>query len=273
MSGQSTSDRDTARLALDCLDLTLLDAEATPAAIAALCRAARTPWGQAAGVCVLPQHVVAARAALGPPAPGVPALVSTANFPTGQGTAAGVAREIAAARDAGAEEIDVVLPWRALLAGDRAHVEQLLAAARRAAAAPMRLKVIVESGALPSAAMVTEASRLALAAGAEFVKTSTGKGPPGATPEAASAIAEAIVECGDVAGIKISGGVRTLAEVGRYAALVGARLGAAALSPARFRIGASTLLGAIHGALATSPPAPGAPTSPARSGAAAPSGD
>lgn len=246
------ADRDpatTARLALACLDLTLLDAAASRADITALCQAANGPAGRTAAVCVLPMHVATARAALGPSAPEMPRIATTANFPAGTDGVETIAADIRAALAAGADEIDVVLPWRALLAGDAATVTGVLAAARAATPRPRVLKVILETGALGDPAMIDRAARLALAAGADFLKTSTGKGPPGATPEAVAQMADAIVDTGSTAGIKVSGGVRALADVATYAAIVGARLGPASLAPTRLRIGASALLGAITAVL------------------------
>jgi deoxyribose-phosphate aldolase len=179
----------------------------------------------------------------------VPQLATTANFPAGTDDADAVAGTIEAALADGADEIDVVLPWRALLGADATRVTALLAAARAATTRPRVLKVILETGALADPAAIDHASRLALAAGADFLKTSTGKGPPGATPEAVAVMADAIIAAGSSAGIKVSGGVRTLDEVATYAAIVRDRLGPEALTPTRFRIGASALLGAIRATL------------------------
>jgi deoxyribose-phosphate aldolase len=114
----------------------------------------------------------------------------------------------------------------------------------------LRLKVILETGALPDEAAVRRASALALAEGADFLKTSSGRIAVGATPAAARAMLETIAATpGSAAGFKAAGGVRTLAEVAVYAALVRDILGPDALASSRLRIGASGLLDAIEAAL------------------------
>jgi deoxyribose-phosphate aldolase len=200
-----------------------------------------------AAVCVWPRWAALARARL-PPAVAVAAV---ANFPAGGTDPAAALRETAQIVDAGAQELDLVLPWRALLAGDDAAASRLLAAVRRAAPG-LRLKVILETGALPDEAAMQHAARVALAEGADFLKTSTGKTPTGATPQAARVLLQAIAAdpqaCRRV-GFKASGGVRTVADAAVYLALVRRHLGADAAGPARFRIGASALLDDIEAVL------------------------
>ena len=169
---------------------------------------------------------------------------AVANFPDGSTDLARVAREIGQIRDAGAQEVDVVLPYATLRAGDEAAAVAVLHEARRSSRG-LRLKVILETGELATPALIAQASTLALDAGADFIKTSTGKTPTGATPEAAMVMLGQIAGhplASHSAGFKASGGVRTVADAAAYLRLVAAALGADACTAMRFRIGASGLL-------------------------------
>jgi deoxyribose-phosphate aldolase len=143
----------------------------------------------------------------------------------------------------------VVLPWRALQQGQAGDVAEFLSELRHASR-PLTLKVIIESGELRTPELIGEATRLALAAGADFVKTSTGKTPVSATPAAAAVMLQEIATSGLVAaGFKASGGIRTVADAQVYLQLVEAKLGADAINPRRLRFGASGLLGDIEALL------------------------
>jgi len=164
--------------------------------------------------------------------------------------------------DSGAQEVDVVMPFERLLAGDEFGVAALLAAVRKACRG-LRLKVILETGVLAEAKHIVRACELSLAEGADFLKTSTGKTPVSATPEAARLMLEAIAADPKAAarvGFKASGGIRNVADASVYIALVERHLGAAALTPERFRIGASSLLcdiEAVLGGTGSAPPPAG----------------
>lgn len=254
---------DAARLALACLDLTSLNTHdstaAADAAVDALCERALATLqahGPVAAVCVWPAGARRARAAL-PPAIAVAAV---ANFPDGSTDVERAVRDTAGIVQSGAQEVDVVLPWRALQHGDEVLCSRLLHAVRRACA-ELKLKVIIESGALHDAALIARASRIALDEGADFIKTSTGKTPISATPAAAQTMLDAIAGhavVGTRAGFKASGGIRTVADAAVYLRLVEVALGPGALAPARFRIGASGLLDDIEAVLAGRTPAAGA---------------
>lgn len=242
-----------ARLALQCLDLTSLNEGDTPADIAALCQRAQTPFGNVAAVCVWPRFVAQARAAL----PASIHVAAVANFPAGALDEALALRDVAAITSAGGDEVDVVLPYRALMRGDSAACADFLDAVRKACG-PLTLKVIIESGVLADPALIAKATQLALAAGADFVKTSTGKTPVSATLDAATIMLNTIAASGlPRAGFKASGGIRTVADATAYLRLAADSLGADALTPLRFRFGASGLLSDIEAALAGQAPAPG----------------
>jgi deoxyribose-phosphate aldolase len=146
---------------------------------------------------------------------------------------------------AGASEVDVVFPWRAFLAGDRASPLALVRACRAACGPHGLLKVILESGQLATPARLRAAADIAIAGGAQFLKTSTGKTQPGATLIAAEVMLEAIMQAqtrGVRVGFKASGGIRTMAEAAKYLSLYERRFGSGSAVPAVFRIGASQLV-------------------------------
>lgn len=233
------------------MDLTLLDEGAAPARVLALCAAARSRFGAVAAVCIQPEHIGAARAALdgAGAGAGVVRVATVANFPAGEEDAAQAARETAQAVAAGADEVDVVFPYRALRAGNERLGHDLIAACKQACADQARLKAILETGELHSPCLIRRASEIALAAGADFLKTSTGRTPVGATPEAAAVMLEVLAEHPGQAGLKISGGVRDLDQAAHYFDLIDRRMGPGWATPAHFRIGASRLLEEALGVL------------------------
>lgn len=244
----SRTPQQAARLALACLDLTSLNDADGEADIVRLAERAAAAPGRVAALCVWPRLARTARVHA---PPGV-AVAAVANFPDGSLDVARALRDTGEIVAAGAQEVDLVLPWRALRAGDDAACAALLRTMRRASEG-LLLKVILESGELKTPALIARASHLALSEGADFLKTSTGKTPLGATPEAARTMLETIAaDAGAAArvGFKASGGVRSVADAAVYLDLVEDVLGASALSPQRFRLGASALLGDIEAVLA-----------------------
>jgi deoxyribose-phosphate aldolase len=248
-----------ARRALAALDLTSLGEDDSPERIETLCASVAGPGGLPAAVCVYPEHIGTARRALARAGAAGVRVATVVNFPDGSADAGRAARETRRAVAAGADEVDMVLPWQAVLAGDPATAARLVSVCRQAAPGRV-LKVILETGGLGEAGAIRRASELALGAGADFIKTSTGKVPVGATPEAARIMLEAIRAHGGQAGFKASGGVRTLADAACYLGLADDILGAGWATPAHFRIGASGLLGEIRAALGGV-----APSAPAKS--------
>ncbi|MEY2975353.1 MAG: deoxyribose-phosphate aldolase [Actinomycetota bacterium] len=235
-----SSDAVLARRAISCIDLTNLDDHCGAADIDRLCDDAREH--AVAAVCVWPDFVASARHRLAGSSIRVATVV---NFPTGDERA--FASGVLAARAVadGADEVDVVLPYRAWLAGDVGRAADLIDTVRTAIGAGVTLKVIVESGELGGDDTVRAAARFAIEHGADMVKTSTGKTPVSATPEAVAAIVEAIIESGRDVGVKASGGIRTFAQAAEYLDLVDARMGSGWATPDRFRFGASGLLTAL----------------------------
>ena len=249
------AEHDLARIALACLDLTSLNDDDGEAQVIALCRRAAGPHGKPAAVCVWSRLApVAVRHA-----PAGVRVAAVANFPDGSPDVKRAVADTARIVQAGAHEVDVVLPYRALLAGDDKAAADLLRAVRRACDG-LTLKVILETGELRDVHWMQRAARLALAEGADFLKTSSGKTAVSATPEAARVLLQEIAadsRARSRVGFKAAGGVRTVADAARYIGLVDELLGAAALVPARFRFGASGLLGDIERALGGGPAAAG----------------
>jgi deoxyribose-phosphate aldolase len=241
--------RRAARTALAAMDLTRLEDDADDAEVRALCRRADTPFGHPAAVCVYPAFIAAAREELADAGLSEAVAVATvANFPGGAAEPERAAAEVLQSVSLGADEVDVVFPWRALLDGDDTVGERLVRQCRAAAGARV-LKVIVESGMLEAPEAIRRAANIAIDAGADFIKTSTGKTDVGATMQAADVMLEAIRDGGRPCGFKVSGGVRTLDDAAGYLQRTEQVLGAEATRPERFRIGASGLLARVLEAL------------------------
>ncbi|WMC09983.1 deoxyribose-phosphate aldolase [Oceanimonas pelagia] len=237
-----TAPQQLARQALSLMDLTRLNEHDTEADIVALCHQAVTPAGTPAAVCIHSAFVPLARATLAElGVAGRVRVATVTNFPDGGSDIARAERETQAAIAAGADEVDVVFPWRALLAGDE-HTGLALVRACRAAGGARTLKVIIESGELGTPALIRRASELAIEGGADFIKTSTGKVAVNATLEAAGIMLEVIKHSGRPVGFKAAGGVRTLAQAADYLRLAAGIMGPAWITPAHFRFGASGLL-------------------------------
>jgi deoxyribose-phosphate aldolase len=225
---------DDLRRALAVVDLTRLERPDDAAAIDALAAKAVTDAGRVAAICVYPEWI---ERVLGP---GVP-VAAVANFPAGDDDPDLAAREAGEAVEGGAAEIDVVVPWRAFLAGDATAIERTVAATRGAIGEGVGLKAILETGSLGGEDAVRSAGAQALAAGADFLKTSTGKVGRGATPEAARVLLEVVRDAGHGA-VKASGGIRTADQAAAYLALADEVMGAGWATPEHFRIGASSLV-------------------------------
>lgn len=245
--------RATAAEALARLDLTDLSDGCGPAQIDALCARARTPFGAAAAVCLWPRFVAQARDRLGAASP--VRIATVVNFPGGTGTIPEVVAQTRAAISEGADEIDLVIPYRALLAGDAEAVDTMVAAVRHAAPATT-LKTILETGILGEERSIAEASRRAIAAGADLLKTSTGKAPVNATLEAARTMLGTIRDSGRPVGFKAAGGIGSVATAGLYLDLARREMGQDWPTPDRFRFGASGLLDDILAVLGGAAPRP-----------------
>ncbi len=237
------SDADTARLAISFLDLTSLNDDDTVETIEALCERAQSPAGNTAAVCVYAPFIETAWRALGQSGIKTATVV---NFPAGGTNAQRVGDETADAVAKGTDEVDLVLPYKAFLDGDIQAAIDVIEATRTACGPLTTLKVILESGAFDDLSKVYDAARLAIKHGANFIKTSTGKVPVGATPEAAAtmitAIRDAREEDGLACGFKASGGVKTTADAALFLAIADEIMGEGWAAPDTFRFGASGVL-------------------------------
>jgi deoxyribose-phosphate aldolase len=229
-----------ARRAISLVDLTNLTDECDEAAVTALCERARR-FGPAA-VCVWPDFVATAATALSDTEVEIATVV---NFPTGDERIFSVTGQTERALADGATEIDLVLPYRSLLAGRTDHAAAMVGAVRTVTAGRARLKVILETGELPDLDAVRSAAELAIAEGADFIKTSTGKTAVSATTDAVTTMLQVIAAAGRPVGIKPSGGISSADDAERYIALADAVMGSDWVGPATFRFGASSLLTAL----------------------------
>ena len=245
MTNDSSS---TAHRAIALLDLTELGDHATVDDVTALCTRAIGPHGKVAAVCVWPRHVAHAARQLA--ATGV-RIATVVNFPSGNDDIDAVVELARAAQLDGADEIDLVLPYRAFLAGDHARGAAMISAVRQAVAAGSgkTLKVILETGELVDLAVIRAAAELAIRHGADFIKTSTGKTPVSATLGATQVMLQVIHDLDPAVGLKPSGGIRTLADAAAHLAQADTIMGPAWASPATFRFGASGLLTALEAAI------------------------
>ncbi|ENX4540542.1 deoxyribose-phosphate aldolase, partial [Proteus mirabilis] len=173
-------------------------------------------------------------------------IATVTNFPHGNDDLDIALAETNAALAYGADEVDVVFPYRALMAGNEQIGFDIVKACKDACAkAGALLKVIIETGELKDAALIRKASEISIKAGADFIKTSTGKVPVNATLESAELMLQVIHDMGvgKEVGFKPAGGVRTAEEAAQYLALANRIMGDNWVDARHFRFGASSLLG------------------------------
>lgn len=230
---------------LSLIDFTSLNEEADEAAMAAFCKKAIHLKTAVAAVCILPQWVEYAAERLQNTSI---KIATVANFPEGVSSLKKTCESITASLKKGAAEIDVVFPYKNYLAGDKQYAREFIEACK-ACCGIYTLKVILETGALKMPALIVEASELALLAGADFIKTSTGKIPVGATLEAAEVMLLTIKRFAKQSqrslGFKASGGVRQPEQALQYIALAEQIMGPEWVNPQHFRLGASQLVDAF----------------------------
>jgi deoxyribose-phosphate aldolase len=240
------------RLAIRCTDLTTLEGADTPGKVAALCSKAIRPdpgdpqVPSVAAVCVYPNLVPVAVERLR--GTGVHVASVATGFPSGQYPTDLKVADARRAVEAGADEIDMVIDRGAFLSGRYAKVYDEIVKVKEVVG-DTHLKVILETGELGTYDNVRRASLLAMAAGADFIKTSTGKVNPAATLPVALCMLEAIrdvhEETGRLVGFKPAGGVRAAKQAIQHLVLVNETVGPDWLTPELYRIGASSLLNDI----------------------------
>lgn len=227
-----------AKILISCLDLTSLGEHDTEYQIEDLCARAETPYGHVAAVCIWPQFVALAKKKLKK----TPVKVATVvNFPHGGADFNKLRAEIKQALKFGADEIDAVFPYHDFLDGNLDTCERFMETIVDSCG-EATTKIILETGELVQAAKIAAATQLCLNHGVGFIKTSTGKTPVSATPEAANIILETIASSRRKAGFKASGGIRTIEDAKKYLTLSQTIMGGNWISPEHLRIGASSLL-------------------------------
>ncbi|MBK8251960.1 MAG: deoxyribose-phosphate aldolase [Polyangiaceae bacterium] len=236
------------KLAVSMMDLTTLEGKDSAGKVTQMCQKALHPHERGdipscAAVCVYPKWVKTAKGALAGSNVKV-ASVATA-FPSGLSPLSVKLDDVRRAVEFGADEIDMVIDRGAMLSGQYNAVFDEIALTKEACG-PAHLKVILETGELGSYDVVRKASQIAMLAGGDFIKTSTGKIQPAATPAVTLVMLEAIRDfyysTGKIIGMKPAGGIRTAKQALHYLVIVKETLGDRWLTPDLFRFGASTLL-------------------------------
>ncbi|GEM80143.1 deoxyribose-phosphate aldolase [Vibrio superstes] len=229
--------------ALKLMDLTTLNDDDTDQKVIDLCHAAKSAVGNTAAVCIYPRFVPIAKKTLREQGTPDVKIATVTNFPHGNDDIDIAVAETKAAVAYGADEVDVVFPYRALMAGN-ADVGFELVKQCKAACGDILLKVIIETGELKEEALIKQASEICIKAGADFIKTSTGKVPVNATPEYARMMLEVIRDMGvaQSVGFKPAGGVRTADDAAAYLAMADEILGDSWVDSRHYRFGASSLL-------------------------------
>ncbi|SJL82173.1 deoxyribose-phosphate aldolase [Vibrio palustris] len=230
--------------ALKLMDLTTLNDDDTDEKVIALCHSAKSSVGNTAAICIYPRFVPIAKKTLQEQGTPEIKIATVTNFPHGNDDIDIAVAETKAAIAYGADEVDVVFPYRTLIAGDESCGFELVRQCKAACSDNVLLKVIIETGELKEERLIKLASKIAIEAGADYIKTSTGKVPVNATPESARMMLEVIRDMGvaDRVGFKPAGGVRTAEDAAAYLAMADDILGPDWVSPRHYRFGASSLL-------------------------------
>jgi deoxyribose-phosphate aldolase len=236
-------------LAISMVDLTTLEGADTPGKVTSLCTKAMRPSPMdlsvpsVAAVCVYPDLVAHARSVLKGSSVAVAAVATS--FPSGRASLNVKLMDVREAVANGADEIDMVIDRGAFLSGRIGQVYEEIVAVKQVCG-NAHLKVILETGELVTYDNVRKASWIAMLAGADFIKTSTGKVPVAATQPVALVMLEAVRDfaetTGQIVGVKVAGGIRTAKDAIRYLVIVNETVGSTWMTPDLFRFGASSLL-------------------------------
>lgn len=230
------------RQGIQLMDLTTLNDDDTNQKVIKLCHDAHSAAGDTAAVCIYPRFIPIARKTLREQNTAHIKIATVTNFPHGNDDLDIALAETRAAVAYGADEVDVVFPYRALMAGNSDIGETMIKGCRDICGDKITLKVIIESGVLQTPALIKQASMISINAGADFIKTSTGKVEINATLEAAEIMLQAIKESGRDVGFKAAGGVKDAQTTNDYLQLASNILGNDWVNTQHFRFGASSLL-------------------------------
>lgn len=249
--------RESARQAMNCLDLTSLNGDETKNDIHELCDIAKHNY--LASVCIYPEHVATAAKAL----KGTGVTVATVvNYPTGvmrtlkdeAATPLTTAEDVKSAIRDGAGQVDLVIPYAQFNKGNSFQTHSFLQAARQICPPEAMFKVILETAAFQNEDVLRHACRVAIQRGANCLKSSTGKHPYGGVTMATAAILlDEAFHASEKVGVKLTGGIRSNDECAKYMTLARAVMGWNAIRPDVFRIGASSLLEDLIRSLGSQP--------------------
>jgi len=231
-----------AQTALGLMDLTTLNDNDTNEVVVSLCRQAKTNVGETAAICIYPQFIPAAKLALKNLNVSGIKIATVTNFPHGNDDVTKAVEQTKQAVELGADEVDVVFPYRALIKGNSQVGFDLVSACKQVCGNAVLLKVIIESGELKDPELIKLASEVSIDAGADFIKTSTGKVSINATLKSAEIMLNVIKNKNPKVGFKAAGGVRTASDAKEYLDLTAKIMGPDWISAKHFRFGASSLL-------------------------------
>lgn len=232
-----------AQQTLGLIDLTTLNDNDTDEIVVELCKKAKTEFGSVPAVCIFRQFIPAAKKYFAETNQNVK-IATVTNFPHGGTDMELALRETQEAINLGADEVDIVFPYPALMAGDQQIGADMIKQAK-AICGNKVLKVIIESGVLQDPKLIELASDISIANGADFIKTSTGKVAVNATLEATEVMLNSIKKSGKKCAFKAAGGVRLVSEAKEYLDLTAKIMGADWINSNTFRFGASSLLGDV----------------------------
>ncbi len=237
-----------ARRALSLMDLTTLNDDDDASGIIKLCHQARSSAGNVAAVCIYPRFVPLARKTLHDQGTPEIRIATVTNFPDGNDDIEIALAETRAAIAYGADEVDIVFPYRALMAGnDKVGFSLVSACQEICARTSVLVKVIIETGELKQDFLIRRACEIAIDAGADFLKTSTGKVALNATLSSAEVMLSVIHDrgVGERVGFKAAGGVRTIEDAAAFLQLAEGMMGKEWVNIRHFRFGASSLLASL----------------------------
>lgn len=235
--------KDYAQQTLGLIDLTTLNDNDTDEIVIELCKKAKTEFGNVPAICIFRQFIPAAKKYFQEHNLAVK-IATVTNFPHGGDDLALALRETQEAIDLGADEVDIVFPYKALMAGNQAIGAEMIKKAKEICGTKV-LKVIIESGVLQTPELIALASDISIANGADFIKTSTGKVAVNATLDATEIMLNSIKKSGRNCAFKAAGGVRLVSEAKDYLDLTAKIMGKEWINSTNFRFGASSLLGDV----------------------------
>ncbi|WP_440054847.1 deoxyribose-phosphate aldolase [Pseudoalteromonas sp. T1lg65] len=228
------------------VDLTSLNDSDTHKSIYDLIDSIVPSLGLPAAICVYPQFVKLAKQYLLEKGLQAVSVATVTNFPSGSMPLTEVLKQTEQAISDGADEIDLVMPYQHIQAGDPDTPWQYVFSSKRECAGKAKLKVIIESGVLAEQELIAKATEVAILAGADFVKTSTGKVPVNATLAATEVMLNTIKQLNSNCGFKAAGGVKTVTQALQYLQLTEHIMGSEWINASHFRFGASGLLKDIY---------------------------